>query len=74
LRPHPNVCFLIGVCSKPTTPICIITEYLSEGSLKDLIDEHKIRITVKQAILIGKNVASGMSHLHVIEISFSSLG
>jgi len=64
LRPHPNVCDLLGVCTKPEFPICIVTELLSEGSLVDLIQNGKISIDANLAVTIAKDIASGMSHLH----------
>eukprot|EP01119_Soliformovum_irregulare_P018057 TRINITY_DN5472_c0_g1_i2.p1 TRINITY_DN5472_c0_g1~~TRINITY_DN5472_c0_g1_i2.p1 ORF type:complete len:1076 (+),score=303.21 TRINITY_DN5472_c0_g1_i2:3249-6476(+) len=64
LRPHPNVTDLLGVCTAPEKPICIITEYLSEGSLSELISAGKINIDAKLALNIAKDVAAGMAHLH----------
>jgi len=64
LRTHPNVCDLLGVCTKPGFPICIVTELLSEGSLVDLFRTGKIFIDANLAVTIAKDIASGMSHLH----------
>jgi len=64
LRPHPNVCDLLGVCTQPGSPICIVTELLSEGSLVDLFNNGKIMIDAGLAVTIAKDIASGMSHLH----------
>jgi len=64
LRPHPNVCDLLGVCTKPEFPVCIVTELLSEGSLVDLFNNGKITIDAGLAVTIAKDIASGMSHLH----------
>jgi len=64
LRPHPNVCDLLGVCTNKQNPICIVTELLSEGSLTDLFNSSKIFIDAGLAVTVAKDIASGMSHLH----------
>eukprot|EP01119_Soliformovum_irregulare_P017850 TRINITY_DN5365_c0_g1_i2.p1 TRINITY_DN5365_c0_g1~~TRINITY_DN5365_c0_g1_i2.p1 ORF type:complete len:843 (-),score=277.84 TRINITY_DN5365_c0_g1_i2:51-2465(-) len=64
LRPHPNVTDLLGICTAPDKPICILTEYLSEGSLSEMIAKGNITITATLAVSIARDVASGMSHLH----------
>ncbi len=56
LRPHPNVCDLLGVCTKLGNPICIVTELLSEGSLVDLFNSGKISIDSTLAVTIAKDI------------------
>ena len=33
---HPNIVLLMGICSKPQN-LCIVTEYLANGSLYNLL-------------------------------------
>jgi len=61
LRPHPNVCKLFGVCTKPSTPFAIVIERMS-GSIKLLF--HQIEMNSDLILLIARDVASGMNHLH----------
>ncbi|KAL5730396.1 hypothetical protein ACHQM5_003222 [Ranunculus cassubicifolius] len=61
---HPNVIKLIGACRK--SPVfCIITEYLSGGSLRAFL--HKIKdksLPLEQLISIAINIARGMEYIH----------
>jgi len=52
------------VCTAEDRPICILTEYLTEGSLSEMISRGDIKIDSNLALSIARDVASGMSHLH----------
>jgi serine/threonine protein kinase len=56
---------LFGVCSKP---ICIVTEFLQQGTLSDVLGKRKEAITELQMIRWAKDIASGMHHLHMENI------
>jgi len=43
---HPNIILLVGITSTPPN-LSIITEYVKNGSLYDLI--HKKKVVLKQA-------------------------
>ncbi|KAJ6845864.1 serine/threonine-protein kinase HT1 [Iris pallida] len=61
---HRNVIKLVGACQTP--PIfCIITEYLSGGSLRSLLHklEHK-SLPLKETIAIGLQIARGLEYIH----------
>eukprot|EP01119_Soliformovum_irregulare_P005959 TRINITY_DN176_c0_g1_i10.p1 TRINITY_DN176_c0_g1~~TRINITY_DN176_c0_g1_i10.p1 ORF type:complete len:378 (+),score=74.81 TRINITY_DN176_c0_g1_i10:966-2099(+) len=64
LRAHPNVCQLLGVCDSRKTPLCIVTEYMSEGSLWDLITVNDMALTSDLIVSFARDTASGMAHLH----------
>eukprot|EP01119_Soliformovum_irregulare_P005960 TRINITY_DN176_c0_g1_i11.p1 TRINITY_DN176_c0_g1~~TRINITY_DN176_c0_g1_i11.p1 ORF type:complete len:685 (+),score=101.09 TRINITY_DN176_c0_g1_i11:29-2083(+) len=64
LRAHPNVCQLLGVCDSHKKPLCIVTEYMSEGSLWDLITNNNMTLTSDLIISFAHDTASGMAHLH----------
>jgi len=51
----------LGVCIEPT--LCIITEYLEGGSLRDLLTNN-LNIDHKTIVRIARSVAAGVLHLH----------
>jgi Leucine-rich repeat (LRR) protein len=62
---HPNVLLLVGACS--TFPnLCIVTEYLSNGSLYDALHRKHAaeRITLTQQFQWLGETANGMAYLH----------
>jgi len=60
LRPHPNVILFIGVTQ---SPLAIVTEFCSGGSLFDMICEGR-DFSMKQIKLFLLGIARGMLHLH----------
>ena len=65
LRNHKNVCTVFGICPDP---ISIVMEYVSGGSLRDLVYQEDFELTTKMLISFAKDIAGGMSHLHVKSI------
>ena len=81
LRPHPNVTSLLGVC---LDPICIVTEYVSNGSLQKLIYDPAFIIDLPRLLnfvswLFSEitpeihDTSSGMAHLHAEGILHNDL-
>ena len=68
LRPHPNVIQIFGVCNQP---VCILTEYMKRGSL-DVVMKTPQPFNNNRIVSIGKDIASGMHHLH-LEVTPPSL-
>eukprot|EP01097_Dermamoeba_algensis_P004890 TRINITY_DN3137_c0_g1_i1.p1 TRINITY_DN3137_c0_g1~~TRINITY_DN3137_c0_g1_i1.p1 ORF type:complete len:567 (+),score=154.12 TRINITY_DN3137_c0_g1_i1:49-1701(+) len=64
LRPHRNVVQLIGICSNPDYPLCIVTEFLNSGSLSSLLSKPDFHLTWQLAHSILLGVAAGLYHLH----------
>jgi len=64
LRNHRNVCSILGVCTNPAYPICIVMQYCNGGNLENAIRSGKITLDSKNLIRIAKDVCSGMSHIH----------
>jgi serine/threonine protein kinase len=56
LRPHANVLGLLGVCTR--NMLCIVTEYLPNGSLEKYLESHTIDDV--GVIKMGKEIAAGM--------------
>lgn len=61
---HPNVIKFVAACKKPPV-YCVITEYLSEGSLRAYLHklEHK-SLTLQKLIAIALDIARGMEYIH----------
>eukprot|EP01119_Soliformovum_irregulare_P012483 TRINITY_DN3246_c0_g1_i2.p1 TRINITY_DN3246_c0_g1~~TRINITY_DN3246_c0_g1_i2.p1 ORF type:complete len:1262 (+),score=408.29 TRINITY_DN3246_c0_g1_i2:142-3786(+) len=69
LRPHRNLIQLIGVCSNPSKPFCIITEFMSKGSLDSFMRKKLLSHSDTSGILnICIGIATGMMHLHLENI------
>jgi serine/threonine protein kinase len=47
-----------------TTPFGIITEYMNQGTLYDLLHNKRVRVTNKQILKVALSVAQGMHYLH----------
>ncbi|KAL6054327.1 Tyrosine-protein kinase abl2 [Balamuthia mandrillaris] len=83
LRPHPNVVQLIGVCTEADR-ICIVTEYLPQGSLLDFLRDPERNQVLhpqttergerkKMMIRMAKDIAAGMEHLRCEGITHRDL-
>ncbi|KDP20979.1 hypothetical protein JCGZ_21450 [Jatropha curcas] len=61
---HPNVIRFVAACKKPAV-YCVITEYLSEGSLRAYLHklEHKL-LPLPKLIAIALDIARGMEYIH----------
>ena len=59
---HPNCVLFLGFTKPPN--FCIITEYLSLGSLRSLLDNPMIRLNSKIIVRIALSIARGMNYLH----------
>ncbi|KAM3306589.1 serine/threonine/tyrosine-protein kinase HT1 [Capsicum chacoense] len=61
---HPNIVKFVGSCRK--TPVfCVVTEYLSEGSLRAYL--HKLdykSLTLQKVIALALDIAHGMQYIH----------
>jgi len=61
LRPHVNVVQFLGITSSPT--LCIVTEFLDQGSLYHLVFSNA-KIDSNLLMNVVKGIAAGMLHLH----------
>ena len=61
---HPNITLLLGVCMKPR--YCILTEFVSCGSLFDLIHRHREipNWGIARIIGVAREICLGMTYLH----------
>ncbi|XP_078161122.1 serine/threonine-protein kinase STY46-like [Carex rostrata] len=60
---HKNVVQFIGACTKLPN-LCIVTEFMSGGSLYDHLHKHKAVINLPTLIRIALDIAKGMDYLH----------
>ncbi len=68
LRPHPNCVSLLGACTNPIYPLCIVTEFIEDGDLETLLRHSGQRFSVRDILSMMKDVVSGMVHLHSEDI------
>ena len=64
---HDNVLHFIGVLYKDKK-LHLLTEFISGGNLKELIQDMNKPLTWEQRINIAKDIASGMAYLHSMNI------
>lgn len=64
---HGNVLLFIGVLYKDQK-LHLLTEYISGGSLKELIHDSGLPLPWEQRISFAKDIACGMSYLHSMNI------
>ena len=64
---HNNVLRFIGVLYKDKK-LHLVTEFISGGTLKDLIHDLSEALPWEQRVNFAKDIASGMSYLHSMNI------
>lgn len=60
---HKNVVQFIGACTKPPK-LCIVTEYMSGGSVYDYLHKHKGAFKLPSLLKVAIDVSKGMNYLH----------
>eukprot|EP01125_Pyxidicula_operculata_P013453 TRINITY_DN4467_c0_g1_i1.p1 TRINITY_DN4467_c0_g1~~TRINITY_DN4467_c0_g1_i1.p1 ORF type:complete len:564 (+),score=136.35 TRINITY_DN4467_c0_g1_i1:56-1747(+) len=61
---HPNILLLCGACIQPK--ICYITEYMSQGSLRDVLSKKK-KLEWRMKLNIALETARAMKYLHGLD-------
>lgn len=62
---HPNLVLYMGACGDPVTPLCIVSELFTGGSLYEYLHEDKdFRPSVMTSLHFALNIARGMFYLH----------
>ncbi|KAL6531916.1 Serine/threonine-protein kinase sty46 [Orobanche minor] len=64
---HKNVVQFIGACTKPPN-LCIVTEYMSGGSLYDYLHKQKGIFMFPKLLKVAIDVSKGMNYLHQTNI------
>ncbi|KAF2075586.1 hypothetical protein CYY_003129 [Polysphondylium violaceum] len=60
---HPNIVLFMGACTEPASP-CIVTEFLSRGSLANILLDETIDMDWGLRLQLGFDCARGMTYLH----------
>ncbi|KAH6757690.1 ACT-like protein tyrosine kinase family protein [Perilla frutescens var. hirtella] len=60
---HKNVVQFIGACTRPPN-LCIVTEYMSGGSVYDYLHKQKGTFKLPALIKVAIDVSKGMNYLH----------
>eukprot|EP01017_Pseudomicrothorax_dubius_P002400 TRINITY_DN10054_c0_g6_i1.p1 TRINITY_DN10054_c0_g6~~TRINITY_DN10054_c0_g6_i1.p1 ORF type:complete len:217 (+),score=58.28 TRINITY_DN10054_c0_g6_i1:545-1195(+) len=60
---HPNIVLMLGVVSKPPN-LCILTEFLGNGSLFQLLHKFKGEVKTSARLVFAKEVAIVINYLH----------
>ncbi|CAL9084049.1 unnamed protein product, partial [Musa textilis] len=60
---HKNVVQFLGACTKPPS-LCIVTEFMSGGSVYDSLHKHKGTFKLPDLIRVATDVSKGMNYLH----------
>ena len=61
----------LGITSAPN-PMCIVAEFLSEGSLKSFLQSNQEMDTAALKSIV-KGVCAGMLHLHKVRLNHSEI-
>ena len=60
----PNIVLMVGICSIPPK-LCIVMEYMSEGSLYDLLFKKKRELSAEERKWTVKQIVSVLHYLHL---------
>ncbi|KAK2974310.1 hypothetical protein RJ640_026871 [Escallonia rubra] len=60
---HKNVVQFLGACTKPPS-LCIVTEYMSGGSVYDYLHKHKGTFKLPTLLKVAIDISKGMNYLH----------
>lgn len=70
LKRHKNVILFIGVCK---SPLCMLTQYCERGSLRSVINDSTLELSMPQKFQMCFDIAKGMAHLERERIVHKSL-
>lgn len=63
---HPNVVQFLGAVTQ-TSPIMIVTEFLTGGNLKAYMEERDRRLDAMKALTFALDIARGLNYLHELK-------
>lgn len=64
---HPNILLFVGACTKPPN-LMIITEFMSRGTLFDVLHQSNMRVTWPMRKKFALDTCKGMRYLHEINL------
>ncbi len=62
---HPNLVLFIGACIKKPN-LCIVTEFVKQGSLRDILHDSGCKLAWMQRVRLLKSAALGINYLHTL--------
>ncbi len=62
---HPNIVLFIGACVKRPN-LCIVTEFVKQGSMKDILQNSGVKLPWMQRLRMLKSAALGINYLHTL--------
>ena len=60
---HPNIVLLVGLCSIPPN-LCIVLEYIENGSLYDLLHKRKMQLKPQERKKVVRQMVNALHYLH----------
>ncbi|KAL6047965.1 Serine/threonine protein kinase, catalytic domain containing protein, variant 2 [Balamuthia mandrillaris] len=63
---HPNIVLFIGACVR-RPHLCIVTEYMKKGSLKDILRDKATQLPWNLRMKMARSIALGLHYLHSLE-------
>jgi serine/threonine protein kinase len=63
---HPNIVLFIGACVKRPN-LCIVTEFVKQGALKEILVNNSIKLTWQQKLGLLRSAALGINYLHSLQ-------
>ncbi|XP_055383503.1 speract receptor [Condylostylus longicornis] len=66
---HDNICAFIGACTDPPN-ICIISEYCTRGSLKDILENEDVKLDNMFIASMVADIIRGVIYLHESPIRY----
>ncbi len=65
IKPHPNICLILGVVMEEPHPLCIVSEFVAGGNLLHFLQNDQTWKKGGQILKFAHDIAIGMHHLHV---------
>jgi len=70
---HPNIVQFIGLCPVSETEIQLVTEYVSQGNLRQILKDSSIKLNWRKTIKIASDITCAMAYLHSRNVIFRDL-
>jgi serine/threonine protein kinase len=65
---NKNVLFCFGACTANPEKLLIITEWVTNGTLRDLLDNKTIELTWTMRLSLAAQIAKGIGFIHSMHL------